>query len=278
MRNAARKLICETRRVQTSPIVPVTLYFACAGLGLGMKRCGVIAVLAIAWMAQAEAGDQAGKGALPVAAPQTWAGAYVGLNLGVAGGDSDWRVLASSALFADAVAGNSFSEPAVGPLGGIQAGYNFQSGPLVFGVEVLANGGLVRGQQLSRFVTGAMDDLLQVDVRAVLAAAGRVGYAWNNSLAYVKGGVAAALIHASAKDTTAPFTGSGSDSNWRLGPTIGVGLEYAVNRTVSVALEYNYIHLSDADYQLGDSTGTYRWRIDVPDIHWIAVRLNYRFN
>jgi outer membrane immunogenic protein len=140
----------------------------------------------------------------------------------------------------------------------------------------LANGGLVRGQQVSGF--GAADDVLKVEMRALLAATGRVGYAWDNSLAYVKGGVAAALIHASAKDTTAPATGSGSDDNWRIGPTIGVGLEYAVNRTVSVALEYNYIHLSDADYQLGDGTGAYRWRIDVPDIHWIAVRLNCRFN
>jgi outer membrane immunogenic protein len=241
-----------------------------------MKNRGVIAVLSVAWIAQAEAADQPEKIALPVAAAHTWAGAYVGINLGVAGGNSDWTVLASAALFADAVAGDSFSERVVGPLGGIQAGFNFQSGPLVFGIEALANGGLVRGQQISGF--GAADDVLEVDVRAVLAATGRVGYAWNNSLAYVKGGVAAALIHASAKDTTAPATGSGSDSNWRVGPTVGVGLEYAVNRTVSVALEYNYIHLSDADYQLGDSTGTYRWRIDVPDIHWIAVRLNCRFN
>jgi opacity protein-like surface antigen len=62
------------------------------------------------------------------------------------------------------------------------------------------------------------------------------------------------------------------------GPIIAAGFEYAINKTVSLALEYNYIHLNDADYELGASTGTYRWRIDVPDIHWIAVRLNYRFN
>ena len=39
-----------------------------------------------------------------------------------------------------------------------------------------------------------------------------------------------------------------------------------------------YIDLIDADYELGDSTGTYLWRIDVPDVQWIAVRLNYRIN
>ena len=241
-----------------------------------MKSWGVIAVLSVGWVAQAEAADQRGKVALPAAAAQTWAGAYVGLNLGVGMSNSAWTVLGSAALFADAAVGNSFSERGAGPLGGIQAGYNFQSGPLVFGIEALANGGMVRGQQISGF--GAADDVLEVDVRAVLAATGRVGYAWDNSLAYVKGGVAAALIHASAKDTGAPVTGSGSDNNWRIGPSIGVGFEYAVNRTVSVALEYNYIHLSEADYQLGDSTGTYLWRIEVPDIHWIAVRLNWRFN
>jgi len=240
-----------------------------------MKHWGVAAVFSFAWMVQAGAADQAVK-APAVAAAQTWAGAYVGLNLGVAGSSSDWTVLASAAPFADAVAGDSFSQRMVGPLGGIQAGYNFQSGPLVFGIEALANGGLVRAQRLAPF--NAADDELKVELRALFATTGRVGYAWDSSLAYVKGGVAAALIHASAKDTAAPFTGSGSDDNWRVGPTIGVGFEYAINAAVSVALEYSYIHLSDADYQLGDDTGTYRWRIDVPDIHWVAVRLNYRFN
>jgi outer membrane immunogenic protein len=240
-----------------------------------MKTWGVIAILLVAWMAQAEAADQPGKAVLPVVAAHTWAGAYVGLNLGVGVSNSDWTVLASAAPFADAVAGDSLSRRMAGPLGGIQAGYNFQSGPLVFGIEALANGSLVRGERAAPF--NAADDQLKVEMRALLAATGRVGYAWDNSLAYVKGGVAAALIHASAKDTTAPFTGSGSDNNWRVGPTIGVGFEYAVNRTVSVALEYNYIHLRDADYELGDTTGTYLWRIDVPDIHWIAVRLNCRF-
>lgn len=241
-----------------------------------MKNWGVIAVLSVGWMAQAQAAEEPGKVALPVAAAHAWAGAYVGLNLGVAGGNSDWTVLASAAPFADALAGDSLSRRMVGPLGGIQAGYNFQSGPLVFGIEALANGSLVRGARFAPF--NAADDQLKVELRALLAATGRVGYAWENSLAYVKGGVAGALIHASAKDATAPFTGAGSDNNWRVGPIVGVGFEYAVNPTVSVALEYNYIHLSDADYQLGDSTGTYLWRIDVPDVHWIALRLNCRFN
>ena len=245
-----------------------------------MKHWGVAAVFSFAWMVQAEAGDQLGKAALPVAAAQTWAGAYVGLNLGVAVSNSDWTVLASTALFADGLAGDSFSQRMAGPLGGIQAGYNFQSGPTVFGIEALANGSLFRGQRIAPFspIATAADDQLKVEMRALLAATGRVGYAWDNNLAYVKGGVAAAFIHASAKDTNGPTTGAGSDDNWRIGPTIGVGFETAVSRTISVALEYNYIHLSEANYELGDGTGTYHWRIDVPDIHWVAVRLNYRFN
>ena len=69
--------------------MPVTLYYACAALGLGMKNWGIIAVLSFAWMAQAEAADQLGKSALPAAAAQTWAGAYVGLNLVVGRRHSD---------------------------------------------------------------------------------------------------------------------------------------------------------------------------------------------
>lgn len=210
----------------------------------------------------------------------SWSGVYVGLNAGWATADSEGRNLASTAAFADSVPPLTvpFSERISGALAGIQLGYNMQSGSTVAGLEVLANGGWARDKHQYQSPFGAGDDVFEVGIEALLAATGRVGYAWDRNLIYLKAGVAAALIEASVRDNVGPATGSGRDRNWRVGPTVGIGFERALNRTMSVALEYNYIRLSEASYQLGDSTGTYLWRIDVPDVHWAAVRLHYHFN
>ena len=212
--------------------------------------------------------------------PASWSGVYIGLNAGWARADSGWNNLASTAAFVDSIPPLTvpFSQSVSGALAGIQLGYNVHSGPTVAGIELLANGSWVGDKHQYQNPFGAGDDVFELEIEALLAATGRVGYAWDSNLIYLKAGVAAALVKASVRDTDGATTGSGSDRDWRLGPTIGVGFEYAINRTVSVALEYNYVHLSDADYQLGDGTGTYLWRIDVPDIHWVAVKLNWHFN
>ena len=213
---------------------------------------------------------------LAQAASATWSGFYFGANLGWASAGSDWDNLASTAAFVDTLPPAQFSERMSGGLGGVQVGYGLQSGPFVYGVEALVNGSLVDGESLSSF--GAADDRFELKMKALLAATGRLGYAWDNALFYVKGGVAAALLNAIVTDTGPPTTGSGRDRRWRIGPTLGVGVEYALTQTISLGLEYNYVHLSDANFELGDATGTYLWNVDVPDLHWVAARLNFRMN
>ena len=211
------------------------------------------------------------------AAPASWSGFYAGINAGWATADSTWDNIATDpAGFGDTLPPATMSDRISGVLGGVQLGYNFQSGPLVFGADIVANLGAVSGEIQSPF--GAADDFFDLNIAALIAATGRLGYAWERSLIYLKGGIAAALVKASATDVAGPTTGAGRDESWRIGPSVGVGFEYAMSSAVSVALEYNYVHLSDMNYELGDGTGRYVWRIDVPDIHWIAVRLNHRLN
>jgi iron complex outermembrane receptor protein len=77
----------------------------------------------------------------PIAAPWSWAGAYLGGNLGYGAGGSH-----TDAEFADTTSGltpavSKNYSPLDGWTGGAQLGFNWQSGPWVAGVEVDFQGG-----------------------------------------------------------------------------------------------------------------------------------------
>src|SRR6478609_12037709 len=83
---------------------------------------GALALIAASWTVSARTADLYGLRA-PYTVNQplnaySWAGPYLGGNLGYAWGSVD----------------NNPTNPS-GFSGGVQAGYNWQSGPLVFGVE-----------------------------------------------------------------------------------------------------------------------------------------------
>ncbi len=90
-----------------------------------MKRfvVGAAALVAAGWTASAEAADMNYGQRAPYTVNQplnaySWAGPYLGANLGY-----EWGSVS-----------NNPAKPA-GFVGGVQAGYNFQNGPWVFGVE-----------------------------------------------------------------------------------------------------------------------------------------------
>ena len=211
-----------------------------------------------------------------VASAYNWSGFYVGGNVGYGWSTADWTNEDDTTLFGDAVPPDSFSNRMTGLVGGGQIGFNFQNGNWVLGVEAMLDAAGLKGSQTSTF--GAADDQFESRLKALMLFTGRAGYAWNNVLAYAKAGLAVADIEASAADNVGPNTGSGSDSQWLAGLTVGVGFEYGVTPNLSVALEYDYIHLNSASYQLGDSTGSYRWNVGVSDINLVLAKLNYRFN
>lgn len=79
-------------------------------------------------------------------------------------------------------------------------------------------------------------------------------------------------------DNVGASTGSGSDSQWRTGPTVGLGIEYGITPNLSFAVEYDYIRLNSGSYQLGGSTGSYLWDIDTRNVNVVMAKLNYRFD
>lgn len=183
----------------------------------------------------------------PVPTVYDWSGVYVGVHGGYGWGDADTTLAAPL---------NSFS--ADGFLGGVQAGYNFQYGNFVAGVELDASYTDIKGN-----VAGAAEAELNWLGTARL----RAGYAFDRFMVYGTGG----LAYGDVEVTNVPA--GVSESNGHIGWALGAGAEAAVTDNVTVRGEYLYVNLQDEDYTnvlgAGNKAGL--------DAHTVKVGLNYKF-
>ena len=129
-----------------------------------MKRLvvGAAALVAAGWTASAEAADLNYGQRAPYTVNQplnaySWAGPYLGANLGY-----EWGSVS-----------NNPAKPS-GFVGGVQAGYNFQNGPWVFGVE----GDIQAAGADDTFAPWKFSNPWFGTLR------GRAGYAFSNMLVY----------------------------------------------------------------------------------------------
>jgi outer membrane immunogenic protein len=140
----------------------------------------------------------------------------------------------------------------------------------VFGVEGQGNWADFSGDNVSNLFPG---DRNRTRIDSFGLITGQVGYAWNNVLAYVKGGAAVVGdkfdIHSTA---TGALLGSTDQTRW--GGTVGAGLEVGFAPNWSVGVEYNHIFLQDKDVAFTGLVGTDRIS---QDVDMGLVRLNYRF-
>ncbi len=202
---------------------------------------GAIVAAATCVTASAQAADMYGQ--RPYAQPYTvnqplansWMGPYIGGNLGYGWGEIS----------------NNGMKPS-GVLGGLQAGYNWQSGPLVFGVE----GDLQLNGADDTFAAWKFSNPWFGTIR------GRVGYAFNNILLYGTGGLAFGTLKAEM--------GGFSESHTTAGWTAGVGAEYAINQNWSAKIEYLYVDLSEKNFLLTGVSNGYQFST-------VRVGVNYRF-
>jgi outer membrane immunogenic protein len=240
-------------------------------------------VFALLVAAFVSAPHRAGAADMPIAATApimsapgyNWTGFYVGVNIGGGWTSADWTNAANATLFGDSVPPDTFSHSAQGVIGGGQIGFNYQTGVWVFGLEALLNGSDIRGARVSTF--GAADDQFTWRIDTLLLVTARVGIAHDSWLAYMKGGYAGAMIRAAVSDTVGPSTGSGSDSQWRSGWTVGGGVEYGLTPNLSLAVEYNYVELESGRYGIGGGAGSYAWDVRPDGTHLALVKLSYRF-
>ena len=102
---------------------------------------------------------------------------------------------------------------------------------------------------------------------------GQIGYAWNNVLAYVKGGAAVVDNRYDVFGAAGGLVAnSSSNTNW--GATVGAGIEVGFAPNWTVGVEYDHIFLQDrtVGFQLISPSDNIRQDVDL-----VSVRLNYKF-
>jgi outer membrane immunogenic protein len=186
-----------------------------------------------------------------VVAAYNWSGFYVGGHLGYG-----W----SSEEGTDLLTGATGSTDPDGFIGGVQAGYNWQADRWVFGVEGDWSWSGGDGSTTLAGPSFASDHTWYATLT------GRVGYAWDNWLWYVKGGAAWA-------DSEYTLAGFGTVTDTRVGWTLGTGVEWALGPQWSAKLEYNYLDFGKDTFNFG-AFGP----VDVDtQVHLVKAGLNYRF-
>lgn len=197
----------------------------------------------------------------PSAAVFSWTGFYIGGQVGSGWGTSQTDVDVGNTFIGapvsqtvnQLIAGNlglSVPLPQVqmnGFVGGAQAGYNWQSGAIVYGVEgdILASG--LKGKTDCFLVLNCTND-----VKWIADITGRIGFtAGDRALVYIKGGAAWANASVGINQSVAVASTlgpgfvangaiNGSASKDMFGGTLGAGLEYAFMPGWSAKIEYDY--------------------------------------
>lgn len=195
--------------------------------------------------------------AIDAASPAaTWEGAYIGAHLGGGVGNVTWESLPTGFFSGEYDVG--------GWIGGVQAGINFQSNNIVYGVEADVSWSNIEGDDDD--LPGAVSAVRTLDWTGSLR--GRLGFSAESFLLYGTAGIAVA-------QSTLDYDGvilDTVDTATHLGLTVGVGAEFMATDNVSLRGEYRYTTYGDETYQasiLDISTGF--------DTHTATVGVNFHF-
>lgn len=155
-----------------------------------------------------------------------------------------------------------------GLMGGLQAGYNFIDGNLMYGVETDISLTSANPDGGCDYVGGSCD----FDMGPMATLRARAGYAANDFLLFVTGGVAASRYDMRS------FDGQGTpvddlDTFGKFGWTVGAGVEHMLGDMMSVKLEYRYVRLNEADF---NSFVAGRTEIDM-EFHTVMAGVNWHF-
>jgi outer membrane immunogenic protein len=192
----------------------------------------------------------------PVMAPYyNWTGFYLGINGGGAWGSSEWSGIPGS------------FDTSGGLIGGT-IGYNWQTGPVVFGLEGDADWASIDGSTTGGNCAGLA---CKTESNFLATVSGRLGYAFDRVMPYVTGGLAIGNIKA-----TYPGFPEVDDTN--TGWTAGGGIEFAFAGNWTAKVEYLHVDLGDISCGPGTSCA-FPGVGNTVDLTEEVVRggINYRF-
>lgn len=235
----------------------------------------------------------------PPAPVYSWTGFYAGVNAGYAWGDADaissftcpsrsFPTPVGCALSNDItlasiseIASGNFN--ASGFIGGIQTGYNLQSGSIVLGIELDFNAFNLTGSRTNTAVAEGpafrtVSPSASIETDWLFTARGRLGWTVAPTLLlYATGGLALTEIRVANSFPTPPelvavgqvHEGSSSQKHERIGYVVGGGLEWALNRHWTLKGEYLFL-----DFRSIETTAEVRSLIAAPNSFTTSVDVN----
>ena len=194
-------------------------------------------------------------------APFSWTGFYFGINGGYAWGRSSWS---DPALGADSGRFNT-----AGALLGGQLGYNWQTGPVVLGIETDVDWTNIKGSTAGPGGVCVADGGGQCQTKQdwIGTTRGRIGYAFGRFMPYLTGGAAYGDIKA--------LESTGNATQTKLGWTAGGGMEYLLNRNWTTKVEYLHLDLGTATL-FSAAAGTPSLSVPVTD-DLVRAGINYHW-
>jgi outer membrane immunogenic protein len=242
-----------------------------------MKKLVLAASLVVFGSAAASAADLAPryyKAPPPVVSPlYDWSGFYAGINGGWGTSHNCWTRTATAGAAILPVAEGCHDADG-GTVGG-QIGYRWQASNWVFGLEAQGNWADFKGSNVSLLFGGLATNRTKIDAFGLFT--GQVGYAWNNVLAYVKGGAAVTDNRYEGLATISGVVTDTAGSNTKWGGTVGAGIEYAFAPNWSAAVEYDHLFMGSDNYAFNTAGLATRNESIKQDADLVTVRVNYRF-
>jgi outer membrane immunogenic protein len=199
----------------------------------------VVSLSVIVGIGAASAADMAPrmytKAAVVADPAYDWSGFYVGGHFGYLWGKT--RVVDDGVL-------TESGAPTDGVVGGVLAGYNWQTGPLVLGIEGDFGWSNARGHGIAVVVASTPNTYtLNWDGHVV----GKIGYAMGHWLFFGTGGVAFADFNFQ-EGFVPPAPPILSEGGKYVGFSVGAGVEYAFTRNLLGRLQYIYDDFGGKDY------------------------------
>jgi outer membrane immunogenic protein len=178
-----------------------------------------------------------------------WTGFYIGVNGGGAWGTSGWDSTGDFDLSGGLIGGT--------------IGYNWQTGPWVYGLEGDLDWTNIKGNTVFACPLGC-----ETRNSWLATVRGRVGYAYDRFLPYITGGLALGNIEARR-----PFFAGNDETN--VGWTVGAGVEFAITNNWTAKAEYLFVNLGDISCGFacsGFATDNVSF-----ESHIVRGGINYRF-
>jgi outer membrane immunogenic protein len=211
--------------------------------------------------------------AAPPAKAFSWTGVYIGVHAGAA-----WGLKENT--FTTATLTNDDQQSINGFLGGAQVGVNYQLGSWVLGAEAQFSWSNLEGKD--NCIAASPVALLNchTTVNWLGTAAARLGFAFDRTMVFVKGG--GAWVHDNYEMTffAAPLRTVQVDDT-RYGWMFGAGVEHAFTGNWSAKVEYDYLDFGTSTTNfpgLRALIADLNEAVDIRQrIHLIKFGVNYRF-